>query len=145
MTISIDHLLIQMYELTLLRGVLQEYAQEANNPVTDWLALLDTKYTQNTSHDLAVEVLLVKVLLHLALSLLPALLACVRRFEAARLLDLAEVDYKLSLCRSRLLCISKDLRNLCSQRCVGPFIWYLDCIGRLSCRGCACCAGLPSR
>jgi hypothetical protein len=113
--------------LTLLRSVLQEQTQKPDEPVSNWLALLDTEDSDHTSPDFGVEILLIKVLLHLALALLAAFIVC-GWFIAARFLDLPQVDYQFPLCGRRLLCIAKHLRDLCAQRCDGAIVWYLDCI-----------------
>lgn len=104
----------------------QEDAQEPDNPISNRLALLNAQYPDNTSDNFIVELGLVKILVHFVFALLSTLFACLWRFKATRLLNFAKVDYQLSLCRSRLLGIAKDLCNLSAQRCQWTFIWYFD-------------------
>ena len=79
--------------LVFLRGMLQEYAQEADDPISDWLALLDAHDPEHTSHHLGVELFLVEVFLLLALVLVPTLLARVWWLEAACFLYLPQVHH----------------------------------------------------
>jgi hypothetical protein len=123
--------------LTFLRSELQEQPQKADEPVAYRLALFDTEYSDNASPDFGVELLLIKVFLHFILAFLPTLI-CGRRFIAAHFLDLAEIDYQLPLCSSRLLCISEHLRDLCAQRREWAVVWYFDSICRLAGGGSAC-------
>jgi hypothetical protein len=71
--------------------MLQEDAQEADHPVAHWLALLNGHDPEQTSHNLSIELLLVKVFL-LLLPLLPAL-ACIWRLETACFLNLPQVHH----------------------------------------------------
>jgi hypothetical protein len=73
--------------------MLQEYAQEANHPVAYGLALLDAHDPNHTSHNLGVELFLVKFFLCFALALLPAFFACLWWLETTCLLYLPKVDY----------------------------------------------------
>lgn len=106
--------------------MLQEDAQEANHPVSHRLALLDAHDPQQAAHDLCIEFLLVKVFV--LLFAFAALLARVGGLEAACFLDLSQVDHQLPLRGSRLLCIAKDLGNLCTECCDGAFVGDFDCV-----------------
>lgn len=68
--------------------MLQEHAQEPDDPVAYRFAFLNPKYPQNTPHDLIVELFLVIILLHFVSALLPTFLVCFRRLKTACLLNL---------------------------------------------------------
>lgn len=116
--------------LTLIRGILQEEAQETDDPVSDGLALLDWQYSEHATRHFVVEVLLVEFSIAFSkivfLCLLSFLFLLRIDFIAALLMNLSEDHSKLPLRCCALLRITKDAADMRSEDRNGSLVWYLD-------------------